>query len=83
MSLVVFFFLAQPFWIILKYYACLHYPYYYFLGDLFVPTVIQYEGTKRYINLSSEGEARHVCEMCDSKLRQEISRDTWDRKSVV
>ena len=31
-----------------------------------MPTVIQYEGAKRYINLSSEGEARHVCETCDS-----------------
>ena len=29
------------------------------------------------MKLSSEGKARNVYEMCDNKLRQEISRGIW------
>lgn len=59
----------------LKYYVCVILIAI-FLKDLFVPTVIQYDGVK-HIKLSSEGKVRHVYEMCDNKLRQDISRDTW------
>ena len=65
-----------PSGIILKYYVCVILIAI-FLEDLFVPTVIQYEGAKRYMKLSSEGKARHVYEMCHNKQRQDISWDTW------